>query len=120
MAVGQKSDLDLVIVDAEYFHRCEDELRRWEARNTVKSPRDTGAQAAAFREQDRRFNCFRDDGLPSVVCVHHRKMMAKIAAMALCGHKWNVSAFIYPDWHSRQTLSVRPTQAPGGRITKGG
>ena len=34
-----ESDLDLVIVDSSYFHRCEDELRRWEARNPV-GPRD--------------------------------------------------------------------------------
>jgi len=102
MAVRKKSDLDLVIVDAEYFHRCEDELRRWEARNPVKSAQGKAAEEAANRAQDRRFNCVRDKGLPNVVCVHHRRMMAKITAMAHCGHKRDVSAFIYPDWHSAQ------------------
>lgn len=102
MAVRHKSDLDLVIVDADYFHRCEDELRRWEMRNPVKSAQGKAAKAAAYRALDRRFNCVRDKGLPNVVCVHHRKMMAKVAAMAHCGHERDVSAFIYPDWHSAQ------------------
>ncbi len=102
MAVRRKSDLDLVIVDADYFDRCEDELCRWEARNPVKSAQGKAADAAADRARDRRFNCVRDKGLPNVVCVHHRKMMAKVAAMALCGDQRDVSAFIYPDWHSAQ------------------
>lgn len=100
-AMGHKSDLDLVIVDADYFHRCEEELRRWEARNPVAGLQQA-AKAAARRAQDRQFNCFRDKPLPKVVCVHHQKTMARIAALAHCGHKRNVSAFIYPDWHSAQ------------------
>ncbi|MEX1223337.1 MAG: hypothetical protein WEA31_02205 [Pirellulales bacterium] len=101
-AVGPSSDLDLVIVDPGYFRRCEDELRRWEARNPVRSPQAKGAAAAENRAQDRLFNCFRDKGLPRVVCVHHRKMMEKVAQLAHCGHVRDVSAFIYPDWHSAQ------------------
>jgi hypothetical protein len=102
LQVGQKSDLDLVIVDSHYFHRCEEELRRWEVRNPVASPQDKGAMASARRAEDRRFNCFRDKPLPNVVCVHHRKMMNKVARLAHCGHVRDVSAFIDPDWHSAQ------------------
>ena len=102
LAVGQESDLDLVIVDSDYFHRCEDELRRWEARNPIGSPQDKGAATAARRAEDRRFNCFRDKPLPNVVCVHHRRMMSKVAQLAHGGHARGVSAFIYPDWHSAQ------------------
>jgi hypothetical protein len=102
VATGSESDLDLVIVDETYFHRCEDELRRWESRNPIRSPQDKGAAAAARRAEDRRFNCFRDKGLPNVVCIHHRKMMEKVAQLAHCGHVRPVSAFIYPDWHSAQ------------------
>jgi hypothetical protein len=100
--MGRKSDLDLVIVDADYFQRFEEEIRRWEARNPVKSPQDKGAQAASRRAQDRQFNCCRDDGLPTTVCVHHRKTMERIAQLAHCGSVRHVSAFIYPDWHSAQ------------------
>jgi hypothetical protein len=101
VVMGQQSDLDLVIVDAEYFHRCEEELRRWEARNPVINLQQA-AKAAARRAQDRQYNCFRDKGLPRVVCVHHRQAMDKVAELAHCGHKRGVSAFIYPDWHSAQ------------------
>jgi hypothetical protein len=96
-----ESDLDLVIVDSDYFHRCEEELRRWESRNPV-GPRDEGAKAAAGRASDRRFNCVRDRSFPNVVCVHHRKMMGKVARMAHCGHVRDVSAFIFPNWNSAQ------------------
>ncbi len=102
LAFGPKSDIDLVIVDADYFRRCEEELRRWEVRNPITSPRDKGASAAANRAQDRLFNCFRDEGLQNVVCVHHQKMMKKITALAHCGHARKVTAFIFPDWHSAQ------------------
>jgi hypothetical protein len=68
----------------------------------VKSAQGKAAEAAANRARDRRFSCIRDEGLPNVVCVHHTKMMATITAMAHCGHKRDVSAFIYPDWHSAQ------------------
>lgn len=99
--MGEQSDLDLVIVDADYFHRCEEELCRWEARNPVTNLQQQ-ATAAARRAQDRRLNCLRDNNFPLVVCVHHRNAMEKVAALEHCGHKRDVSAFIYPDWHSAQ------------------
>lgn len=40
IVMGDDSDLDLVIVDAVYFHRFEAELRRWEERNPVKSQQE--------------------------------------------------------------------------------
>lgn len=102
IAMGEASDIDLVIVDADYFNRFDAELRRWESRNPVKSPRDRGAAASAKRAQDRLFNLCRDSGLPPTVCVHHQHVMEKIAALAHCGQHRPVNAFIYPDWHSAQ------------------
>jgi hypothetical protein len=102
IAMTDQSDLDLVIVDADYFHRFEAELRRWEQRNPVKSPTDKGAKAAARREQDRQCNCCRDEPLPSTVCIHHKKTMGRVAALAHCGRVRGLNAFLYPDWHSAQ------------------
>ena len=100
--MGTDSDLDLVMVDAAYFHRLEDEVRHWEARNPVRWSRDKGAKAAERRAQDRQFNLCRDEGLPPTVCVHHQRVMKKVAALAHCGHVRALNAFIYSDWHSAQ------------------
>lgn len=101
IAMRDDSDLDLVIVDSVYFHRFEEELRRWEIRNPVRAP-DRGAKAAALRAQDRLFNLCRDESLPPSVCVHHQKAMESVAKTAHCGRVRNLNAFIYPDWHSAQ------------------
>jgi hypothetical protein len=102
IAMGDDSDLDLVIVDAAYFHRFEAELRRWEERNPVKSQQDKGAKAAERRMRDRQFNLCRDDGLPRAICVHHQNTLRRVAALAHCGRLRKLKTFIYPDWHSAQ------------------
>lgn len=98
--MSDDSDLDLVIVDRPYFERFEEEIRRWEDRNPVQALQ--GKESAAFldRQRDRQFYCCRDKGLPSVVCVHHRDVMAAVADLRHCGRRRDVSAFIYPDWLS--------------------
>jgi hypothetical protein len=97
-----RSDLDLAIVDAPYFDRFDQEVRRWEARNPAEFLQGTASEAFFNRQRDRRFNCCRDESLPSVVCVPHQDAMAAVAKMKHCGLFRKVSAFIYPDWHSAQ------------------
>jgi hypothetical protein len=99
-AMSDESDLDLVIVDRPYFERFEEETQRREKRNPVHALQ--GRESAAFldRQRDRQFYCCRDKGLPSVVCVHHRDVMAVVTNHCHCGRRREVSAFIYPDWLS--------------------
>ncbi|HEV3262527.1 MAG TPA: hypothetical protein VG013_37085, partial [Gemmataceae bacterium] len=99
-AMGDDSDLDLVIVDATYFHRLDHDVRRWEDKNPVQFLQGKASEAFFNRQRDRQFNCCRDEGLPAVVCVHHRDTMEKVGALAHCGRVRRLSAFIYPDWHS--------------------
>ena len=99
-AMSDESDLDLVIVDRPYFERFEGEIRRWEDRNPIHALRGRDADAFVERQRDRRFYCCRDRGLPSVVCIHHRDVMAAIRELRHCGCDREVSAFIYPDWLS--------------------
>ncbi len=99
-AMSDESDLDLVIVDRLYFERFEKEIRRWEERNPVHALQGRESSAFLDRQRDRQFYCCRDKGLPSVVCVHHRDAMAKVANLQHCGRRRNVSAFMYPDWLS--------------------
>src|SRR5262245_13853419 len=51
-------------------------------------------------QQDRQFNCCRDEALPPAICVHHRDTMRRVAEMKHCGAHRKLSAFICPDWHS--------------------
>lgn len=99
-AMSDESDLDLVIVDRPYFERFEEETRRWEERNPVHALQGREAAALLDRQRDRQFYCCRDKGLPSVVCVHHRDVMAAVADLRHCGRRRDVSAFVYSDWMS--------------------
>ncbi|RLT08466.1 MAG: hypothetical protein DWI24_10930 [Planctomycetota bacterium] len=99
-AMTADSDLDLVIVDRPYFDRFEEEIRRWETRNPVQTLQGRESYLFIERQRDRQFYCCRDKGLPSVVCVHHRDMVAAIKTLCHCGSDREVTAFIYPDWLS--------------------
>lgn len=99
-AMHEQSDLDLVIVDVTYFRRFDEEVRRWEERNPAQFLQGRASEAFLRRQQDRQFNCCRDEGLPPVVCVHHQDTMKRVAALRQCGCFRKLSAFIYPDWHS--------------------
>lgn len=94
------SDLDLVIVDEAYFVRFEREVRWWEERNSPDSVQGRASDDYARRQQDRQFNCCRDEALPPAICIHHKDTMRQVAGMKHCGLHRKLSAFIYPDWHS--------------------
>lgn len=94
------SDLDLVIVDEGYFIRLEREVRWWEDRNPSEFLQGKTSEAFLRRQQDRQFNCCRDEALPLATCVHHQDTMRLVGEMKHCGLHRKLSAFIYPDWLS--------------------
>jgi len=94
------SDLDLVIVDEGYFTRFEREVRWWEDRNPGEYLQSDASKAFERRQQDRQFNCCRDEALPPAICIHHQDTMKRVADMQHCGMHRALSAFIYPDWLS--------------------
>jgi len=89
-----------VIVDEGYFTRFEREVRWWEDRNPGKYLQGKPSEAFEQRQQDRQFNCCRDQALPPAICIHHQDTMQQVAGMKHCGLYRTLSAFIYPDWHS--------------------
>jgi len=99
-AARDKSDLDLVIVDVEYFRRIEEEILRWEARNPETTLKDTHAENFTRRKEDRLYNCCWDEVFPPPVAVHHKDSMRIVANLQHCGRWRKLSAFIYPDWFS--------------------
>lgn len=121
-AMSDTSDLDLAIVDRVYFERFDQEVRSWESRNPAQFLQGKASEAFFDRQRDRQFNCCRDEGVPSVVCVHHRDTMVAIAEMQHCGRKRRLSAFIYPDWHSARQryeydLRLLKEGVEGGKLT---
>lgn len=121
-AMSDVSDLDLVIVDRNYFKRFDEEVRRWESRNPAQFLQGKASEAYFNRQRDRQFYCCRDDGVPSVVCVHHRDTMAAVAQMKHCGCMRRLSAFIYPDWHAARQryeydLRLLREGITGGKLT---
>jgi hypothetical protein len=97
---SRPSDLDLVVVDEAYFTRFEREVRWWEDRNPGEFLQGRPAEAFERRQQDRQFNCCRDEALPPAICIHHQDTMRRVAEMRHCGLHRKLSAFIYPDWLS--------------------
>jgi len=94
------SDLDLVIVDPEYFTRFERDVRWWEDRNPEGSLQGRASRDFVRRRQDRQFNYCRDEALPASICIHHQDTMRRVAEMKHCGLYRKLSAFVYPDWLS--------------------
>ena len=97
---SKPSDLDLAIVDEAYFVRFEREVRWWEERNPGDSLQGFSSDLFVRRQQDRQYNCCRDEALPKAICIHHQDTMRRVAEMKHCGLHRTLSAFIYPDWLS--------------------
>jgi len=96
--VGQKSDLDLAIVDASYYERIDQTVIRWEDRNRAHSVAGRASDGFAERQRDRFFNCCRIKDLPKHLFLHHFDAMEDIARMAHCGRRRDLNAFIFRDW----------------------
>jgi hypothetical protein len=99
-APHDRSDLDLVIIDADYFRRIEEEIDRWERRNHGPTLPESHAEAFTRRKEDRLYNCCWDRVFPPPVGAHHRDVMRIVADMRHCGMRRPLSAFLYPDWLS--------------------
>jgi hypothetical protein len=98
MEVGEKSDLDLAIVDATYYERIDQEVIRWEERNRADRVRGRAAKDFPARQDDRFFNCCRIKDLPEHLFLHHFDARKDIALMEHCGRRRDLNAFIFRDW----------------------
>jgi hypothetical protein len=107
--VGEKSDLDLAIIDAPYYERIDQEVIRWE-KNRAHWVSRRDAKEFADRQQDRLFNCCRIKDLPRHLFPHHFHAMDDIARMEHCGRRRDLNAFIYRDWwalHARFEFDLK-------------
>lgn len=95
-----ESDIDVAIVDVDYFTRLDNEIRSWEGRQRVPHDKAPEYRPYAKRQQYRSFNCVTDQTLPPNTCVSHSDVMERFDTSSYCGVKRGISAFVFRDWWS--------------------
>jgi hypothetical protein len=98
-----ESDLDLAIIDADYFGKINREVQQWADDNRAELIQKGEFHFDSYvewRQDCLRYNCCRASNLPLSVCVHHQQTMEEIADLRHCGLRRNLNAFVYRDWWS--------------------
>jgi hypothetical protein len=99
-AMTPGSDIDLAIVDADFYYHLDNELQRWEADNNAHQFAGDEYLEYVDRQRDRSFYFCREYSLPQVVCVSFRDAIQRIKTEDFCDHKRPLSAFVFRDWWS--------------------
>lgn len=95
------SDLDLAIIDADYYHYLDREIRMWERNPTNKAFRGFQFNKSLARQKQRAFYTFRYFDLPEIDCVtEHNTRLKTLPVEACCGVPRPIDAFIFRDWWS--------------------
>lgn len=100
---GNGSDIDLAIVDHNYFEKIDEEVRTWERDSANRSSMflDERARREAINRAKQRgqFRCLRYFDLPLVTTVaNHNVCLSRAPVMKCCGIERQLTAFIYRDW----------------------
>lgn len=97
------SDLDLAIIDTDYFHFFDREIRGHERRLGSAAFHGFEARKKARRDKYRRFYTYRYGDLPDIGCVEdHNHHLSEAPLQECCGQR-PLSAFIYRDWWAVQS-----------------
>lgn len=98
------SDLDLAIVDPDYYHYLDREIRHWE-----RMPENQVFYGRKFtkridRRKQRQFYTLRFFDFPEIGCVkEHNARLKKLPIEECCGMPRPVDAFVFRDWWSLQS-----------------
>jgi hypothetical protein len=110
-AMRPDSDLDLAIVDPDYYHFFDREIRSHERRLGAKLFQGTESRKAVGRRESRKFYTYRYPDLPDIGCVQdHQAVLAEAPVEQCCGSRRSLTAFIYRDWwsvHARCEYDLR-------------
>lgn len=128
---GKVSDIDVAIVDAEYFDRMDFEIRAWEDRQRRPEANSANANKFLDRERARAFGCIKHFLIPPLTCVWHNGHCQKFSTEEYCEKKRPLSAFVFRSWHAllshwrrdlqdlRKGLKVRRLPRPGEDLGEG-
>jgi hypothetical protein len=101
VAMHPGSDLDLAIVDPDYYHFIDREIRSHERRVGGRLFRGPESVKAFGRREFRRFYTYRYQDLPDIGCVQdHRAYLSEAPVEQCCGCPRTLTAFVYRDWWS--------------------
>lgn len=101
MEMRPDSDLDLAIVDPDYYHFFDREIRSYERRlGAAGRYQGREARKALKRSDTRRYYCYRYLDMPDIGCVRdHNGHLGEAPLEQCCGIR-QLTAFIYRDWWS--------------------
>ncbi len=110
-AMRPDSDLDLAIVDPDYYHFFDREIRNYERRLGGRLYRGSAGVKAVRRRESRKFYTYRDQDMPDIGCVRdHKAHLSEAPIEQCCGSPRPLTAFIYRDWwsvHARCEYDLR-------------
>ncbi|MBW3540857.1 MAG: hypothetical protein KY476_11350, partial [Planctomycetes bacterium] len=90
------SDLDLAIIDPDYYHFFDREIRMWERRLGNKAFRGPQFTKSLARQKQRAFYTYRYFDLPDIACETDQKNRLKtLHVEECCGLPRPIEAFIF-------------------------
>lgn len=110
-AMRPDSDLDLAIVDPDYYHFFDREIRNHERKLGGLLLRGKEFRRAVGRREHRKFYTYRYQDLPDIGCVQdHKACLSEAPVEECCGEPRTITAFIFRDgWsvHARCEYDLR-------------
>jgi hypothetical protein len=99
---SKPSDIDLAIVDFDYYERIDDAVRRWDERQGVPSLSGDERNRYLRRTTLRRYYCCDDEALPRGTCEPHLDAVRRFDARPYCvrGVPHPVGGWVFRDWWS--------------------
>jgi hypothetical protein len=95
---SRPSDIDVAIVDVDYYDRMDNEATRWDARQGVPALSTIDSEKYLRRRSLRRYYCCDDHALPPGTCVPHHDVLESFDTAPFCGVRRPLSAFVFRDW----------------------
>lgn len=101
MEMRPDSDLDLAIIDSDYYHYLDREIRMYERRPENKAFQGRQFSKSIRRRDQRRFYTMRYFDLPNIGCVaEHNEKIKSLPVEDCCGEPRPIDAFVFRDWWS--------------------
>ena len=99
VSVSPESDIDVAIVDTDYYHVIDRDVRHMESRSRTGNhvPGDS-ERRAANRQRFRASYCYRYFDLPDIPVVRQQQAALKAIPVQLVDRPRIVNAFVFRDW----------------------
>jgi hypothetical protein len=101
VAMRPDSDLDFAIIDPDYYHYLDREIRMYERDPSNRAFSGPRFKKSVSRQGQRAFYTFRYFDLPNIACVaEHTARLKSLPVEDCCGQRRPIDAFVFRDWWS--------------------